>query len=76
MTKPIQQLRGESGFQLVDALGATPQDIQDLEQGSASPAVERLRLLTEHVGMRDNGIGLEPEHEPSFGERSGDALTL
>jgi hypothetical protein len=51
MTKPIQQLceeRGESDFQLVDALGATPQDIHVLEQGIASLSVERSRVLTEN----------------------------
>jgi ribosome-binding protein aMBF1 (putative translation factor) len=78
MWKTIRQLReerGESEMQLTDALSARPKDIQDLEQGISSPAVGRLRLLTEHVGVRDNGIGLEPDHEPSFGERLGDALT-
>ena len=54
MWKTIRQLReerGKSEFQLADVRGATPQDIQDLEQGDASPAVKRLRLLTEHVGV-------------------------
>jgi transcriptional regulator with XRE-family HTH domain len=78
MTKTIRQLReerGESELQLADALSATPQDIQDLERGIASPSVERLRLLTEHFGVRDDEIDLEPGHEPSLGERLGDALT-
>jgi transcriptional regulator with XRE-family HTH domain len=78
MTKTIRQLReerGESELQLADALSATPQDIQDLERGIASPSVERLRLLTEHFGVRDDEIDLEPGHEPSLGERLGDVLT-
>ena len=78
MTKTIRQLReerGESELQLADALSATPQDIQDLERGIASPSVERLRLLTEHFGVRDDEIDREPGHEPSLGERLGDALT-
>jgi len=77
MWKTIRQLReehGESEMQLTDALSARPKDIQDLEQGIASPAVERLRLLTEHVAVRDDDSDLEPGHEPSLGERLGDAL--
>ena len=50
MKKTVRQLReerGESQMQLAGALGATLQEIQDLESGIASPSVERLRLLTE-----------------------------
>ena len=78
MTKTIRQLReerGESAMQLADALDATLQEIQDLEQGIASPSVERLRRLTEHFGVRDDQINLEPHRPPSLGERLGDALT-
>ena len=78
MKKTIQQLReerGESAMQLADALDTTLQDIQDLEQGIASPSVERLRLLTEHFGVRDDEIDLEPHRPPSLGERLGAALT-
>ena len=45
MKKSIRQLRqerGESETQLAAVLGATLQDIQDLEDGIASPSVERL----------------------------------
>jgi transcriptional regulator with XRE-family HTH domain len=51
MMKPIRQLReerGKSEFQLADALGVTPRGIHDLEQGIASPSVERSRVLTEN----------------------------
>ncbi len=78
MTKTIRQLReerGESQTELADALGATLQDVQDLETGIASPSVERLRLLTEHFGVPEEEIDLEPHRPPSLGERLGDALT-
>jgi len=78
MAKTIRQLReerGESAMELADALNATLQDIQDLEQGIASPSVERLRRLTEHFGVRDDEIDLEPYRSPSLAERLGDALT-
>ena len=77
MTKTIRQLRqerGESETQLAEALGTTPQEIQDLERGIASPSVERLRLLTEHFGVDETAIDLEPHRPPSLGERLVDAL--
>lgn len=77
MTKTIRQLRqerGESETQLAEALGTTLQEIQDLERGIASPSVERLRLLTEHFGVDETAIDLEPHRPPSLGERLVDAL--
>ncbi len=77
MTKTIRQLReerGESETQLAAALGATLQDVQDLETGIASPSVERLRLLTEHFRVDQTAIDLEPNRPPSFGEQVADAL--
>ena len=71
MKKTIQQLRedrGESQTQLADALGATLADITDLEIGVAGPSVTRLRLLTEHFGVREEDIDLEPHRPPSIGE--------
>jgi hypothetical protein len=53
----------------------TPKDIQDLEQGIASPSVERLRVQTEHFGVRDDDIDLAPHRPPSRGEWLGEALT-
>ena len=78
MKKTIRQLRedrSESEMQLAAALGATRQDIQDLEEGMASPSVERLRLLTEHFGVDETDIDLEPRRPPSLGEHVVDALT-
>ena len=77
MKKTIRQLReerGESAMQLAHALGATRTDIEALEAGSASPSVTRLRLLTEHFGVREEEIDLEPGRSPSLGEWLGDAL--
>ena len=77
MKKTIRQLRedrGESQMQLAEALGATGQDIQDLETGIASPSVERLRLLTEHFGVDETTIDLEPNRPPSLGEQVVEAL--
>jgi transcriptional regulator with XRE-family HTH domain len=77
MPKTIRELReerGESSQQLADALGATLQDIHDLEAGIASPSVERLRLLTQHFDVKDDEINLEPYRAPTPGEHLRDAL--
>jgi transcriptional regulator with XRE-family HTH domain len=77
MKRTIRQLReerGESTTQLAEVLGATLQDVHDLEAGIASPSVQRLRLLTEHFGVRDDQINLEPNRPPSLGEQLRDAL--
>jgi len=77
MKKTIRQLReerGESRMQLAEALGATLQDVQDLETGIASPSVERLRLLTEHFGVDQTAIDLEPNRPSSLGEQVADVL--
>jgi transcriptional regulator with XRE-family HTH domain len=76
--KTIRELRegqGESEQQLADALGATLTDIHDLETGVASPSVTRLRLLTEHFGVREEDIDLEPNRLPSLGDQMLDAIT-
>ena len=78
MKKTIRQLRedrGESPTQLADALGATLLDVQDLENGVAGPSVTRLRLLTEHFGVREEDIELEPTRSPSLGDQILDAIT-
>jgi transcriptional regulator with XRE-family HTH domain len=78
MKKTIRQLRGERGesqMQLAEALGTTLRDIQDLETGIASPSVERLRRLTEHFGVDETDINLEPHRPPTLGEHVLDAIT-
>ena len=78
MTKTIQQLReerGESQLQLAQALDSTLTEITDLEDGIASPSVTRLRLLTDHFGVDETDIDLEPHRAPSLGEQVLDALT-
>ena len=78
MTTTIRQLReerGESQLQLADALSATLLEVQDLEDGVASPSVTRVRLLTEHFGVREEDIDLEPNRPPSLGEQVLDAIT-
>jgi DNA-binding XRE family transcriptional regulator len=77
MKQTIRQLReerDESTMQLAAVLGATLQDIHDLETGIASPSVERLRVLTEHFGVDVTAIDLEPQRQPSFGEQVMEAL--
>ena len=78
MMKTIRELReerGESQQQLAAALGATLSDVADLESGVASPSVTRLRLLTEHFGVREEDINLEPYRPATPGEQLRDALT-
>ena len=78
MKKTIRQLReerGESEMHLADTLGVTLLDLQDLENGVASPSVTRLRQLTEHFGVDETDITLEPQRPPSLGERVVDTLT-
>ena len=78
MKKTIRHLReerGESEIQLAEALGATLRDIQDLETGVASPSVTRLRRLTEHFGVDETDINLEPQRPPALGEHVLDAIT-
>ena len=78
MKKTIRQLReerGESERQLAEVLGATLLEIQDLENGIAAPSVTRLRLLTDHFGVDESDIDLEPQRSPSLGEQILDALS-
>ena len=77
MMKTIRELReerGESQQQLADVLGATLLEVQDLEEGIAGPSVTRLRLLTEHFGVRQEDIDVEPNRPPSLGEQVLNAI--
>ncbi len=75
--KTIRQLReerGESQHQLAAAIRVTLSDVVAWEQGTTEPSIERLRLLTEHFGVRDDQIDLRPGHTPSIAERLTDVL--
>jgi transcriptional regulator with XRE-family HTH domain len=75
--KTIQELReerGESRMQLAKAIGVTPNDVAEWETGVAEPTISRLRVLTQHFGVRDDQINLRPGDPPSFGDRVADAF--
>ena len=77
MWKTIQELReerGESRSDLAAAVGVTLSELTDWELGRAEPGVARVRLLTEHFGVRDDQINLQPHRDPSLGEQLKDAL--
>jgi transcriptional regulator with XRE-family HTH domain len=77
MKRTIQQLReerGESRSDLAAALGVTVRQVTDWEMGKAEPTISRLRLLTEHFGVRDDQIELQPGRPPSLGDRLADLL--
>ncbi len=77
MKKTIRELReerGESRAQLAKAIGVRSQDVADWEMDRAEPTISRLRMLTEHFGVRDDQIDLRPGHPPSLGEQLRDAL--
>ena len=72
MTKTIQQLRearGESRADLAAAIGVTLDEVTDWEMGRAEPGLTRVRILTEHFGVRDDQINLRPGQPPTLGER-------
>jgi transcriptional regulator with XRE-family HTH domain len=76
--KTIQELReerGESRSDLADAVGGTLSDLTEWALGKAEPGVARVRLLTEHFGVRDDQINLEPTRALTLGEQLRDALT-
>jgi transcriptional regulator with XRE-family HTH domain len=75
--KTIQELReerGESQLQLAEAIGVTTNDVAEWEAGVAEPTISRLRVLTEHFGVRNDEINLRPGDPPSFGDRLADAF--
>jgi transcriptional regulator with XRE-family HTH domain len=77
MIRTIQELReerGESRTDLAAALGVTLDDVSAWELGRAKPTLSRLRILTEHFGVRDDQINLEPQRPLSLGEQLRDAL--
>ena len=75
MKRTIQHLRedrGESRADLADVLGVTVGEVTDWERGMTEPTISRLRLLTEHFGVRDDQIDLEPGHPPTVADRLAD----
>jgi transcriptional regulator with XRE-family HTH domain len=67
MKRTIQELRearGESRSDLADVLGVTLNELTEWELGRAQPGVARMRALTEHFGVRDDQIKLEPGRPP------------
>ena len=65
----LREDRGESQHQLAAAIGVTLDEVVDWERGTAEPTLSRLRALTEHFGVRDDQIDLNPGHPPSIAER-------
>jgi transcriptional regulator with XRE-family HTH domain len=77
MKRTIQELReahGESRADLAAALGVALDEVTDWEMGKAEPGVARMRVLTEHFGVRDDQIELQPGQPPSLTDRLGDLL--
>jgi transcriptional regulator with XRE-family HTH domain len=77
MKRTIQELRedrGESRADLAAALGVTLDELTEWEQGRAQPGIARMQVLTEHFGVRDDQIKLEPGRPPSIADRLGDLL--
>ena len=76
--KTIQELRkerGESRAQLARAIGVMPEAVAEWELGKAEPTISRLRRLTEHFGVRDDQIHLEPHRPPTLGKQLRETLT-
>ena len=72
MKRTIRQLRddrGESRSDLAKAVGVTVHQVTDWEMGRAEPTLSRLRLLTEHFGVRNDQIELRPGNPQSIAER-------
>jgi transcriptional regulator with XRE-family HTH domain len=72
MRKTIRELRearGESRADLAAAIGVTLDEVTDWEMGRAEPGLTRVRILTEHFGVRDDQINLRPGQPPMLGEQ-------
>jgi transcriptional regulator with XRE-family HTH domain len=77
MIRTIQELReerGESRDDLAVAVGVTLNEVTEWELGRAKPTLSRMRILSEHFGVRDDQINLEPHRSLSLGEQLRDAL--
>jgi ribosome-binding protein aMBF1 (putative translation factor) len=77
MKRTIQELRedrGESRADLAATLGVTLDEVTAWELGRAQPRIARMRVLTEHFGVRDDQIRVDPGQPPSLADRLGDLL--
>jgi transcriptional regulator with XRE-family HTH domain len=72
--RELREAQGESQMQLAAATGVTSKEVVDREMGKAEPTIERLRVLTEHFGVRDDQIDLRPGDPPSLAERLTDLV--
>ncbi len=68
----LREARGESRADLAEALGVPLQQVMEWELDQATPTISRLRALTEHFGVCDDQIELEPGRPPSFADRLAD----
>ena len=73
--RELREARRESRSDLAAAVGVTLSELTEWELGRAQPGVARMRLLTEHFGVRDDQINLGPNRPPTLGEQLRDALT-
>jgi transcriptional regulator with XRE-family HTH domain len=72
LRKTIQELRegrGESRSDLAAAIGVTLDEVTDWEMGRAEPGLSRVRILSEHFGVRDDQLNLRPGQPPTLGEQ-------
>jgi transcriptional regulator with XRE-family HTH domain len=77
MRKTIQELRearGESRADLAAAIGVTLDEVTDWEMGRAEPGLTRVRILTEHFGVRDDQLNLRPGQPPTLGEQVAEVV--
>jgi transcriptional regulator with XRE-family HTH domain len=71
MMKTIRQLRedhGDSQHQLAEVAGVSREQVEAWEQGLTRPSVVSLRALTEHFGVDEAEIDLDPCEPPTLGE--------
>jgi transcriptional regulator with XRE-family HTH domain len=69
MKQTIQELRearGESRADLAAAIGVTLDEVTAWELGQAEPGISRMRILTQHFGVRDDQIDLGPGEASSI----------
>jgi transcriptional regulator with XRE-family HTH domain len=72
-SRELREARGASRSQVARALGVMPQTVVDGELGRSEPTIARFRALTEHFGVRDDQITLQPGQPPTLAERLADA---